>query len=305
MGPTVKKFLTYEEQLDQLIARGMVVDDYSGALKFLRRTNYYRLSGYWYPFRKIDPKTNVRSDEFYPETHFDDVVKLYYFDASLRVATFSCLSHLETAVRALLGHALGQLDPVAHLNPALLGPVARNEPDSYNNWRSDYMRDLQSSREDFVTHHDQKYGGVLPVWAAVEILNWGSLSRLYNFSPHEVKKEVAAECGLTVSQMYSWLKTLNLLRNDCAHHKRVFNRVGFKPRLPPPGVHPQLDSATTEWTRTFAQLTLIQFLMKELGVGNRLLLPSVLKSYPHVRIVPLSHIGAPVDWATRSDLWKF
>lgn len=47
-----KPWKSYEEQLDLLIVRGLVVTDRSKALDYLQRIGYYRLSGYWYPFRE-------------------------------------------------------------------------------------------------------------------------------------------------------------------------------------------------------------------------------------------------------------
>lgn len=46
-----KPWKGYEEQLELLMNRGMEVDDREGALDWLRRVGYYRLSGYWYPLR--------------------------------------------------------------------------------------------------------------------------------------------------------------------------------------------------------------------------------------------------------------
>ena len=61
-----KSFKTYEEQIDLLIERGMYVVDRERAIEKLRRVNYYRLSGYWYPFRMRKPGGDGRSDRFLP-----------------------------------------------------------------------------------------------------------------------------------------------------------------------------------------------------------------------------------------------
>ena len=53
--------------------------DRESAEATLRRVNYYRLSGYWYPFRK--QAEGGREDDFYEGTRFSDVVSLYEFDA--------------------------------------------------------------------------------------------------------------------------------------------------------------------------------------------------------------------------------
>ena len=172
--------------------------DRESAEATLRRVNYYRLSGYWYPFRK--QAEGGREDDFYEGTRFSDVVSLYEFDARLRAATFAALVPVELAIRALLGHELGRVDPCAHLDPALLGPTARRG-DRYSIWLEKYRRELRWSREDFVKHHDKKYGARLPVWAAVEIIDWGSLTHLFRFAPPGVREKSPMHPG---SARRSW-----------------------------------------------------------------------------------------------------
>ena len=42
--------LTFEEQADQLIKRGLIADR-DTLVSRLKSVSYYRLSGYWHPFR--------------------------------------------------------------------------------------------------------------------------------------------------------------------------------------------------------------------------------------------------------------
>lgn len=302
MSEAIKKFKTYEEQLDVLAERGMDVGDREEAVLLLKRVSYYRLSGYCYPFRKLATSSG-REDTFFPGTRLRDVVDLYRFDSRLRTATFTALTPIELAIRAHLGHELGRLDPLIHLDPYRLGATARST--KYEYWRRRYEHELKSSREDFVKHHKQKYGGKLPVWAATEIMDWGSLTYLYELSPTSVQNTISSQCDLTAPQLRSWLKALNIVRNICAHHGRLFNRVhAISPKLPAQGTHTDLDCINTDWKRTFGQLTLVQLLLDRLNVGNKKLLPTVVQSFPEVQIVPISHMGAPDNWQTASKLWS-
>lgn len=302
MAEQVKSYKTYDEQVDLLLRRGMLIEDRAVAAKTLARVNYYRLSGYWYPFRvKCE---DGRADDFYPGTRFDDVVALYEFDAKLRGATFEALMPIELAIRTLLGHELGRVDPSAHLDPTLLGPVAWRG-DAHAEWLRRYNKSLRRSREDFVAHHKKKYGGQVPVWAAVELLDWGSLSRLFEFAPLGVQEAVADACSLRAPQLGSWLKVLNVVRNTCAHHGRFFNRVhAITPKLPAAGVHPDLDAVNADYNRTFGLLTLIQFLLDRLDAGPGDLLPDVVAAYPDVPAIPITHMGAPGEWRGSSRLWN-
>ncbi|QGU04484.1 Abi family protein [Corynebacterium comes] len=306
--PGGKIFRTYEQQIELLANRGMIVGDREHAVRLLRRINYYRLSGYWYPFRILDKNGGKRrQDDFYPGTTFDDVIDLYNFDARLRTTALETLAPIELAVRALLGHELGAIDRYAHLRPDLLGsrarkPASTDESPQYSKWIQRYQRELNQSHEDFVKHHKLEYGGRLPVWAAVEILDWGALTWLYGMSPDKVRNNVAEQCQLSAPQLESWLKALNIVRNYAAHHGRMFNRVyDLKPKLPKePG---DLGIASGRTNRLFGQLTTIQYLQRSLGLGQDQWLPEMMATYPDVTLVPLSHTGAPENWRS-STLWS-
>lgn len=131
MVPTpVKTFKSYEDQVALLESRGMDVGDRDTAVAQLRKVNYYRISGYWYPFRIQEGPG--RRDDFYPGTTLLAVTQLYEFDAQLRTAAFASLAAIELSARALLGHSLGAIDECAHLKPGLLNPRARSN--GYTRW---------------------------------------------------------------------------------------------------------------------------------------------------------------------------
>src|SRR5699024_2639355 len=85
------------EQMDLLVSRGMEVDDSESAIETLRRVNYYRLSGYWYPSRRRT--SSGPEDASYPGTRFSDIVALYESGVRLRAATFACWRPWKTAHR--------------------------------------------------------------------------------------------------------------------------------------------------------------------------------------------------------------
>lgn len=297
----VKQFRSYAEQVELLERRGMDVGDRDSAISVLRRVNYFRLSGYWYSFRVL--REGRRLDEFAAGTRLQDVVALYEFDSRLRTTVFDSLAPIELVVRASLGHALGRLDPCAHLQPDLLGVLARTG-DTYEGWRRRHEREVARSREDFVEHHRRAYDGKLPLWAAVEVMDWGTLARLFAFAPPIVQDEVARAFGLRSPQFSSWLRALNIVRNACAHHARLFNRVYPKrPRLPRPGTHVGLDRAADTMNRTYGQLTLVQYLREAGGLAPSRLLTGVMATYPSIDLVPFSQTGAPDDWRS-SSLWS-
>lgn len=302
--------MSYEGQIDLLRQRGMQIDDEAKAVAVLERVNYYRLSGYWYSFRELSQKNGTRLDTFADGTTFEQVLALYEFDERLRASVFKTLAPIELAIRSVLGHELGKIDPLVHLKPNLLGPIAREAGSAtrpskmYLGWIKKYEKELSLSREDFVIHHQKKYSGQLPIWAAVEIMDWGSLTYLYQLAPLEVRDVIAKQLKLTSAQLGSWLKALNIVRNYSAHHARMFNRVyALKPKLPAEKEVPELAPALNSINRSFGQLTLIQYLLKELEVGDMSILPDALKTFPHTKLLPLSHLGIPEGWS-KISLWS-
>ncbi len=93
----------------------------------------------------------------------------------------AALVPIELALRALLGHALGRIDACAHLKPDLLDSRAKDG--RYQEWKQRYERALTESREDFIDHHRNRYASVLPVWVAVEILDWGGSMDSHRVAP--------------------------------------------------------------------------------------------------------------------------
>lgn len=301
-----KQFKTYSQQLAILETRGMLIEDHEWAAEVLRRISYYRLSGYWFPMRRFDPNTGRSLDEFREGASFQTVMDLYCFDEKLRHIVYSKLSRIELGIRVMLGHELGRIDPLIHLDPSLLGASAQqirrgSTGTRYEAWIRKYEAALSASREEFVVHHRQKYGGKLPIWAAVEIMDWGLLSHLYSMAPNHARNPVASACGLSAPQLESWLKTLNILRNYAAHHVRIYNRnFDVKPKV---GSAECLEIMRERPSRVFTQLTLIQYLSCELGLPNDGELSEILSSYPDNPLVPFTVLGAPEGWED-TELWR-
>lgn len=81
--------LTFEQQADQLIQRGLIAD--RGLLiERLSSVNYYRLSGYWFHRRLPD-------DSFKPGTTFAAVWDQYVFDRRLRLLVMDAVERIEIA----------------------------------------------------------------------------------------------------------------------------------------------------------------------------------------------------------------
>ncbi len=88
---------TYEKQADLLISRGLRADR-NHLINSLRNVNYYRLSGYLYPYRD----NNGDSDVFIKGASFEDVWRHYTFDRRLRFLLMDAIERVEISLRSRL-----------------------------------------------------------------------------------------------------------------------------------------------------------------------------------------------------------
>lgn len=90
--------------------------------------------------------------------------------AGFVIVYYAIREAIELTVRALVGHASGEVHEGAHLKPEMLN--ARAGGAAYSRWLAQHETAVRESREDYAEHHYAKHGGALPVWAAVELLDW-------------------------------------------------------------------------------------------------------------------------------------
>ena len=230
MPEAPKPWKSIDEQMDLLGRRGMSFHDGELARNFLERVGYYRLSGYFYPFRKTDDRGS-RTDDFLEGSRFEDVVAMYVFDRKLRLLTMDAIERIELAVQVDIAYQLGRSDPFAHHNPALVHRNAlrkyrrRNgRPTSrYQEWITRYEELVsRSGKEACVRHNLEKYGR-LPIWAAIQIWDFGSMSKFFAMMRHQDQGVIAGKYGIEAKHLQSWLRSLNFIRNVTAHHGRLWN----------------------------------------------------------------------------------
>lgn len=235
-----KQWKDFSEQLAILKSRGLLVDDESKALHYLERIGYYRLSGYWYPFRELDMKltpnsnaTYLRKDQFLANSYFKDAVNLYVFDKKLRLLALDALERIELAVRVDISYILGKQDIHAHENPSLFSghfskKLIKHGYDlgktEHQVWLVRYKQVLHRARkEPFVDHYLKKYGK-LPLWVAIEVWDFGIMSKLYSGMGYKDQIVIAKKYGASNGKAFAgWLRSFNFIRNVAAHHSRLWN----------------------------------------------------------------------------------
>ncbi len=291
--------LTYGEQADQLLRRGMTGDP-NLIIERLQAVSYYRLSGYWYPFRESNPnKPDHPMDKFRAGTSFDQVWNRYVFDRRLRLHVLDAIERIEIAVRSQLAyhHAL-RYGPFAYADDQSSMPGCTRE--QWHDFLDSCRRVVNRSKDVFVRHFREKYGDShswLPVWMAVEIMTFGSVLTFHRGCHHHLRRDLAKPFGVHATVFDSWLLTLNTVRNICAHHGRLWNReLGVKPKIP---ARIAAWNAPIKVTgeRMFGVLTVCKWCLDRIAPQSRWAerVRQLLSEFPDI---PRLSMGFPADWAT-------
>lgn len=290
-----KTALSVEEQVSRLRDLGLR-GDVQRMQRRLESVSYHRLKPYWVPFLRSEHR-------FRDNVGIEDVWNLYVFDRALRLLVLDALERIEVAVRAKLSCSLGQ-------NYEAFGYAERPEvlwhrdPKRRGEVLSHLHEEVARSREQFVLSHFDKYGGEhLPVWKACEVVSFGTLCTMYRGCDRRVQGEVARDFGVNSKVMASWLLMLNVIRNLCAHHARLWNReLGVKPKLP-------FADQDSSWhtpvhipnDRAFAVLTILCYCLHRIAPGSAWAerVAALLRKHPGIS---LTEMGFPEEWA-RSPIW--
>ena len=274
-----KPHLAFADQVRLLKSRGLIIDDEAEAERQLSVIGYYRLSGYWYSYRRQRDGA-PREDHFVEGTTLRTVVRLYDADRRLKLHVLDAIERIEIAVRVLIGFTLGRRGAYAHLDASTLDgrftQPNRGRPSTYDRWLGKVLAAQTRSSEDFVQHFQHKYDGRLPVWVMTEILDFGAMSYLFQGLKISDRNEIAARLGVLDRQangnggaLANWLRVLNYVRNVCAHHSRLWNR-NLADQIAPshlrsiPALRHLADREVAH-SRIYSTLCIIAFLLAQVG----------------------------------------
>ena len=167
--------------------------------------------------------------------------------------------------------------------------------------------ELSRSKEDFLKEHFVKYSSpsMPPVWKTLEVVSFGNLSKLYaNMKDVEVKKQVAKSMGLPqYIYLESWMRSLTVLRNCCAHHGRAWNRrYPTMPQLPNRLPLSWVDTQHIRPMKLYAQLCTLLYLEHSITPNSNIKekLLSLLKANPNIGV---RQMGFPLGWENE-PLWQ-
>lgn len=207
--------MTINEQIENLKEKGLIVEDEEYAKRILNDISYFRL------IKAYSPNLKLRNGSYNDGITFEQIVDLYLFNANFRQILFSEIEKIEINMRCRIGNyfagkygVMGYLEKDNFINPGYHEALLRDiEEEIKRNAKAPFVRNFRENYE----------GGNLPVYALMEVLSFGTLSKFYKNMLNPDKKAVAATFDVGYTYLESWLESISYVRNICAHYGRLYN----------------------------------------------------------------------------------
>lgn len=215
-----KKFLTFSQQIEYLkTEKGIIISDEKYAKDIIQHIGYFPLMGGYKELFRIP-----FSKKYKPGTSFDEIVALYQFDANLRELFLKYLLQIERHIGNLIAYyfidAYG-IFQIEYLDPNNYNYTNQNRKIIHGLMRK-LHRAVTTSDYSYVNYYRSQYGN-LPLWITINILTFGSISKMYKVLPQPLRSKICRHFpAVHQKQLERFLSVLTKYRNVCAHNDRLF-----------------------------------------------------------------------------------
>ena len=295
--PTSQTPISLPDQVQNLVDRGMSVNNRGVAERTLTHVGFQRLSLYWQPFESNT--SNNHGTLFVSGTQFRVILSRYLFDQQLRSHLMEAFSFIEVSIRTQwarqLAHAFKHGD-YAHQNATL-----------FNNRHANNLAELQRNYEQITSQKGPHFSNQT-IWDVIHAMSFGQLSKWYsNLRDTAIRQAISQTYGIDQSVLPSALKLLTAVRNICAHHERLWNvnlntglKIPTKLTTLPENARAFNQQALHKVYNAIAMTThLMEVITPNGDWPNRLI--TIKDKYQ--TNVPEAQMGFPVNWKTL-DLWQ-
>ncbi len=236
-----KPFKSYEEQLNILKSRGLIIKNEENVLKALMRENYYNIiNGYKDIFiDKLLSTNNI--EKFKPNTTFEQIFELYNFDSEIRTLFLHNILKMENILKTKISYFFSQKynQDFNFLNINNFDNNKKDKTAELIAQLSGVIRNCVSkshSGEKQIKHYINTHKN-LPLWVLSKQITFGNMSYLYSSLEttlqqeicdelsEEFKKEYGKNITIDTNNLESIIRFINNVRNICAHNDRLYNLI--------------------------------------------------------------------------------
>jgi len=218
---SVKVFKTIGEQLEILVNKGLIINNYDKTKDILFRENYFFISGYRHMFMN-----RGKDNKFITGTTFEELYAAFYFDRVLRNIMFKNILIIENNIKSVMSYTLSKkygtrekdyLNPKNFIQDTL---KARQVHDILNKMR----RQIRvNGKQHTATMHYLAHYGYIPLWILVKVLSFGIIAELFSILKEEDQIEIADFYKIDCDSLIIYLSILSNFRNLCAHEDILYD----------------------------------------------------------------------------------
>jgi len=222
MGCT-ETHLTYDEQLEKFISRGMIVKNRDKAIERLKHISYYKIKQFSMFF--MDNNRTYKSN-----TSFEAVVQNFYFDKNLRMEFLKCSEKIELSIKNKIAYLLGAKYGVfgylkfsSWCDRSIPKNEVQEEEKKFKKKIQNKMKIFSDNSivKDFVVNNPSET--YLSIWRLSEVLTFGEALYLFDMMSQQNKVSIARSYNLKVDKFTSYINNIKLVRNLCAHNMAIIN----------------------------------------------------------------------------------
>ena len=229
----MKEVKTYQEQIEILKSRGIVINNEEFALEKLQEDNYYNIiNGYKDLF--------IDSNQYIQGTTFEEIYSLFEFDRNLKSILLKNILIVENILRTLIAYNFSlkygndnylKIDNFETLkNSGCKKEKYQERIEQIQKLICNMQLDIANNikKKPYINHYILNYGFV-PLWVLVNAISLGRLSQFYSLMDQSVRINVSRKWNVKENELNQFIKNLSYFRNLCAHDERVYNATINQP----------------------------------------------------------------------------
>jgi abortive infection bacteriophage resistance protein len=161
------------------------------------------------------------------------------------------------------------------------------------------VQEARDGRNEAIMHYYDTYNKPKdpPIWTTIDILSFGKTVLLYKKLSEENRRLIACQYNFkSISILYNWFFVLTKLRNNCAHHLRVWNNTvstSINNKIP---IYKNLFNINSN-NRLFNYLLILQVFLNKIRETDSMIkgLNKLISDHD----VNVYYMGFPEDWEDR------
>lgn len=198
-------------------------------------------------------------------------------------------------------------------DPLILNdPVAFDDKKLYWQNLATVSSEIARSNDVFIKHSFDNHDGQIPLWAVVEVLSFGTLSKIIKnlktgtgtayselAEAYKYKTPSGNMAKPKKKMLSSWVHAASILRNMCAHNSRIYNRsINTTPEL----VSTDRMNPQPRYNGLYQTALAMKYLRPSDKAWNDFVNDFTVLLTKYNAVVDLSRMNFPLDWAAHFSL---